>query len=143
MNWPRVGVVIVNHNQKELLKACLESWQACDYPALDLLVSDNDSTDGTLEMLARDFPAVQALSHVPEIGFAAASSAGLKALAAEHSHLLLTTNDTLVDPAMLRHLMAAALADPTAGVWAPKILFEAQRDLIWFGGGYFHPLWGH
>jgi GT2 family glycosyltransferase len=143
MDQPTVGVVVVNHNQKALLRACLESWRACDYPALSLLVSDDASTDGALDMLAQDFPGVRVLSHRPGIGFAAATNAGLTALAPDHAYVLAINNDTLVEPAMLSRLVAAAEADPQAAIVGPKILYEAQRDRVWFGGGGFHPWLGY
>jgi GT2 family glycosyltransferase len=143
MNWPKVGVVIVNHNQKELLRACLASWQACDYPAMTLMVSDDASTDGALEMLAQDFPGVRVLAHRPGIGFAAATNAGLALLAGDHPYVLAINNDTIVEPTMLSRLVAAAEADPGAAILGPKILYEAQRDKVWFGGGGFHRWLGY
>jgi GT2 family glycosyltransferase len=143
MDQRKVGVVIVNHNQKELLRACLKSWQACDYPAMTLMVSDDASTDGALEMLAQDFPQVLVLAHQPGIGFAAATNAGLSALAPDHAYVLAINNDTLVEAAMLSRLVAAAENEPSAAILGPKILYEAQRDKVWFGGGGFHPLFGY
>jgi GT2 family glycosyltransferase len=143
MKQPKVGVVIVNHNQKELLRACLQSWQACDYPSLTLTVSDDASTDGALEMLAQDFPGVRVLAHRPGIGFAAATNAGLAALAQDHPYVLAINNDTIVEAAMLSRLVAAAEAEPRAAVLGPKILYESQRDKVWFGGGGFHRWLGY
>lgn len=139
---PRVGVVIVNHDQKALLAACLDSWAREGYGA-ELLVSDNDSTDGALDMLREGYPQVRVLSHVPEIGFAAAASAGLRALAPGHDYLFLTTNDTLVQPGLLAALVAAAEADPQVAVVGPKILFYEPADRLWHAGGRIHPLFGN
>lgn len=139
MNKPLVGVVIINHNHKELLRACLKSWLACDYAPLTLMVSDNASTDGALDMLRDEFPSVRVLAHPRELGFAGAATAGLAALAAEHPLLFLTANDTEVDPDMLSHLVAEAEAHPEAALFGPKIVYQQDRGLIWHLGGYVRP----
>ncbi len=139
----KVGVVIVNHDQKELLRACLRSWAAESYAGKTLLVSDNASTDGAVEMLRGEFPGVKVLAHPGELGFAGAANAGLAELAKDHDFLFLTTNDTEVDPGLLTRLVAAAQADPKLAALGPKILFHAQPGLIWHAGGFIHPFFGN
>ena len=133
---PKVGVIIVNHDQKDLLRACLQSWQACDYQPMTLLVSDNASSDGAVEMLRLDFPSVMVLAHPRELGFAGAAKAGMDALAASCELLFLTTNDTVVDRDMLSHLVEAAEQHPEAAVFGPKIVYFAERGRLWHAGCY-------
>lgn len=139
---PRVGVVIVNHNKRDLLRACLDSWRREGYGA-DLLVSDNESSDGSLDMLSQDFPEVAQLSHRPQIGFAAAANAGMGAMEGGRDYIFLTTNDTVVEPGLLSALVGAAEAEPKAGAVGPKILFYDPPRRLWHAGGRFHPLFGN
>lgn len=56
---PEISIVILNYNTKELLKRCLESIEKYkDEVPLEVLVSDNSSTDGSVEMLKKEFPAI-------------------------------------------------------------------------------------
>ena len=48
---PAVGVVIVNHNLKDSLRETILSFKKVNYPGLEIVVSDNASKDGSLEML--------------------------------------------------------------------------------------------
>jgi glycosyltransferase involved in cell wall biosynthesis len=50
---PLVSVAVVTYNQKDFLRECLESILAQDYPAVQIVVADDASTDGTAEMLAQ------------------------------------------------------------------------------------------
>ncbi|HEV2754765.1 MAG TPA: glycosyltransferase [Actinomycetota bacterium] len=55
--WPRLSVVVCVYNGAALLAKCLHSLQALDYPDLEVIVCDDGSTDGSLE-IARGFPFV-------------------------------------------------------------------------------------
>ena len=54
-NKPAVGVVIVNHNLKESLRETLECFRKVNYPGLQIVVSDNASSDGAQEMVRKEF----------------------------------------------------------------------------------------
>lgn len=51
MTLPRVGVVVVSFHAEEFIAACLESLVASDYPALSIVVVDNDSADDTVKVV--------------------------------------------------------------------------------------------
>lgn len=48
---PLISVVIINYNKKEILRQCLESARALEWPNLEWIVVDNASTDGSAEMV--------------------------------------------------------------------------------------------
>lgn len=69
------SVVIVNWNGGTALKKCLESLQKYeDTSKLQIIVSDNNSTDGSVEMLRSNFPGVKVLENGANIGFAAGNN---------------------------------------------------------------------
>lgn len=78
--WPPLSVVVCAYNEERTIGACLASLAACDYPGLEVIVCDDGSTDGTLD-IARRFPfAVLALPHA---GLSAARNAGVAAASGE------------------------------------------------------------
>jgi GT2 family glycosyltransferase len=65
----KLSIVILNYNTKELLESCLNSIKACmDEVELEVIVSDNSSSDGSSEMVREKFPWVK-LTEGPNGGF--------------------------------------------------------------------------
>ena len=95
---PAVSVVLVNLNGAEHLPDCLDSLRAQDYPAerLEVIVVDNGSTDGSLDMLAERYPWARVLPMGHNTGFAPAVNEGVRAATGECIALL--NNDMRADP---------------------------------------------
>ena len=140
---PAVGVVIVNHNLKDSLRETIESFRKVNYPNLQIVVSDNASTDGAQEMVRTLFPEVHLLAHQEEQGYARAASLGMAHLAGTTKYIFSTTNDVIVDPKILNVLVSYAEQHPDAGVLGTRIYFFDRPDVLWHAGGRIHPLHGH
>ncbi|MEY2399808.1 MAG: hypothetical protein QOJ00_2982 [Actinomycetota bacterium] len=111
---PRVAVVMVSFNGIDHLGPCLESLRAQDYPAelTEVVVVDNGSTDGSLELLEREYPWVTVLPQGTNTGFAPAVTTGVAATTAECVAFI--NNDMRADPHWLSALVAGY--DPERGV---------------------------
>ncbi len=109
-----VAVVLVNLNGVEHLPPCLDSLAAQEYPRAhtEVIVVDNGSTDGSLELLARDYPWVRVLPQGENTGFAAAVTTGVQSTTAEC--VVFINNDMRAHPSWLRELVKAY--DPETGV---------------------------
>jgi GT2 family glycosyltransferase len=141
MSSPLVYVVILTWNHLEDTLACLETVQRLTYPCYRLLVVDNASTDGTPAAIAARFPAVEVIVNAANLGYAAGNNVGLqRALEAGADYVLLLNNDTLAAPDMLDELVAAALADPQAGLLSPKMYYADHPDRLWYAGARLQPL---
>ena len=57
-----VSVLIATRNRRDVLAESLRAYQRQSYPDIEILVADNGSSDGTVEMLARDFPHVSVVA---------------------------------------------------------------------------------
>lgn len=143
MNRPPVGIVIVNWNLKDSLRATLESFRKVNYPGLQIVVSDNASSDGSPEMVRAEFPEVHLLTREKGVGYAKGASLGLAELVEKTKYIFSTTNDVIVDPEILNVLVDYAEQHPEAGVLGSKIFFYDRPDVIWHAGGRIHPLLGH
>ena len=110
---PRVSVVIVSYQVRDLLRNCLASVEAQSEPALETWVVDNASTDGSADMVARDFPAVRLVRNTENLGFARANN---QALAQAGGDVLLLLNpDTELPPGGLAALLEVFRRHPGAG----------------------------
>lgn len=112
-----VAVVIPSWNSERLLPRCIDSLEAQGVP-LELLVVDNGSTDGTLELLGER--GVEHVSQPANIGFAAAVNLGVARVGAPA--VLVLNADTVLEPGCVVALDAALAADPGLGGVQPRLL---------------------
>jgi GT2 family glycosyltransferase len=112
-----MAVVVVNHNTREHLRACLASV-ARERPA-QVVVVDNASTDGSPEMVRYEFPDVE-LIEAPNEGFGAGANRGIRA--SRHPHALLLNSDTRVRPDAVEALDRYLERRPNVGLAGPKLL---------------------
>lgn len=117
-----LSIIIVNWNTRDMLAACLASIfrNPPDGAALEVIVVDNGSTDGSQALLAADFPQVRLIANRDNVGFAHANNQGLAI--AQHDALLLLNSDTAVHPHTLTTLLAFLDHTPTAGAIGPQLL---------------------
>ena len=124
----RVAVVIPNYNGERLLRACLDSLRAQSFMGFETLIVDNGSTDGSLGILASEFPEVRVLALGENRGFSAAVNRGIAASEAELVALL--NNDTEQAPGWLAALVEAADAHPRTGSFASKLVGYQRRNVL-------------
>lgn len=134
----KVAVVILNWNGKTLMEEFLPSVVTYS-PAewADVIVADNGSTDGSIEMLEEKFPTVGIIRLEKNYGFAEGYNQALKQIS--HEYTVLLNSDVEVTPGWLDALVAALDADSRIAAAQPKI--RAQRNKEYFeyagaAGGY-------
>lgn len=130
---PRVSVVIVTWNALPLLRQCLPSVVATDYPDLEVILADNASRDGSAEWVAATFPQVKVVRHPENWRFCRGNNAALAH--ATGRYVVLLNNDVEVPPGWLRPLVAAAEADARVAAVQPKLLQHADRTRFEYAGG--------
>lgn len=133
---PRVLGVVLNFNGRDLTLRTLASLTALDYPALELLVVDNGSTDGSDAAVAERFPSVRRLRTEVNLGISGGLNLGFRVGLDEGFDFLMSmNNDIEVAPDLLTHLVVAAADHPRAGCVGPKCYYFADRDRLWSAGG--------
>lgn len=92
---PCLSIIIVSYNTKEITKNCLQSiYQASWKDPFEIIVVDNNSQDGTIDMIKEEFPKVKLIENYDNKFFAKANNQGAKI--ARGKYLLLLNSDTLV-----------------------------------------------
>lgn len=92
-----LSVIIVNWNTKELLKNCLKSLEkylGLDNISYEIIVVDNASSDGSQEMVKKEFPYVKLIENKENLGFVKANNQAAKI--AKGKYLLLLNSDTKI-----------------------------------------------
>jgi GT2 family glycosyltransferase len=124
---PRATVALVNWNGRHLLEACLPSVFALDYPAdaLECVVVDNGSTDGSRQWLQACWPQVRVVAHPDNRGFAPAANDAAEAATGQVVAFL--NNDCRVAPTWLRHLVDALDAEGAAAAGSCMLDWSGAR----------------
>ena len=134
--FPNIISIIIPHwNAARHLPTCLDSLRSQTYPRVETIVADNGSTDGSLELLARDYGWVRVLPLGENRGFAGACNAGMRV--AQGEFIVLLNNDTEADPHWLEEVVAAFERHPEAGLVASKMLLFDQRDTFHTAGDFY------
>lgn len=116
----RVSVVIVSWNAKKYLEECLNSLGAnvCKFP-MEIIVVDNASTDGTVEMVEKNFPDVKLIKNAENLGFAKANNIGIRE--ASGDYIALVNSDVHVLDNCITDLVEYCEAHAEIGMVGPYI----------------------
>lgn len=125
---PLVTIVIVNYNGLAHLRECLESVRAQDYPAFEVILVDNNSTDGSLDLTKRAYPEVRVVESPENLGYSGAANLGLRY--AQGAYVAVLNMDVVVEPNWLQPLVDFLESHPQAGAAAPKIMLYDDRERI-------------
>src|SRR5579864_1057021 len=116
----RVSVTIVTYNSGRFIKRCLESVLAQRYADKEIIVVDNASTDGTVDILEQFEDRCQIIYNDENIGFAAAQN---QAIRMGSGDWVLTINpDVLLLPGFIQSLVEAGQVDSKIGTVCGKLL---------------------
>jgi GT2 family glycosyltransferase len=125
---PSVSLIIASHTGRRDLRRCLPSVLGDDYPNLQVIVVDNASTDGTAELVEREYPSVKIIRNESNLGFGRANNAGARD--ATGKYLAFLNQDAVVRLGWLDRLVMALEAHPEAALATPKILLLDDPDTI-------------
>jgi GT2 family glycosyltransferase len=118
---PELSVIIVNYNVAFFLEQCLNSClKAAEHAALELIVIDNNSVDGSEEMMREKFPEITYIFNKENVGFSKANNQGMRI--AKGKYVLLLNPDTVVEEFTFRKTIDFMNAHPEAGGLGVRML---------------------
>ena len=142
-----LSIVIVNWNVCDLLRRCLHSiFSNLQSPiSSQVVVVDNGSSDGSVEMVRAEFPTVHVIANTENRGFPAANNQGLAV--AQGRYILLLNPDTEIVGDGLATLLAFADAHPDVGMVGPQLLYpdgsiqSSRRRFPTLATAFFESTW--
>jgi hypothetical protein len=120
VNKPLVSIVNVSWNGKHLLERYLPSLALQDYPAYEVVVVDNASTDGSAEFVRRRYPAFRVIRNEENLGTAEGSNSAIPYARGEY--IFWVSNDMRLAPDIVARLVARCEKDPSIGICTVKML---------------------
>jgi GT2 family glycosyltransferase len=118
MSMSELSIVIVSYNTSQYLERCLHAVEGSGH---EIVVVDNASADGSVELVASRFPEVRLLALSVNIGFGAGANHGIDASLSRYI-LLLNPDAWPRDSDAIAALLACAERVPRAGVLGPTLI---------------------
>ncbi|HKP51189.1 MAG TPA: glycosyltransferase family 2 protein [Chloroflexia bacterium] len=135
---PSVSIVVVSYNTAAHIEACLLSLLELHYPGqIEIIVVDNASTDGSVDLVRRRFPDVELVELPDNKGFAGGASVGMYMASGD---IVATVNpDVKLHPNWLL-AVADTLGPASVGIVGSKILYPDGKTIQHAGGVVDYPL---
>nr|MBP6313838.1 glycosyltransferase family 2 protein [Flavobacteriales bacterium] len=117
----KLSVIIVNYNVRAYLEQCLRTVeQALQGVDGEVYVVDNQSTDGSVEMVRSKFPSVKLIANTENVGFSRANNQAIRASTADY--VVLLNPDTVVGEDVFRKVIEFMDTHPKAGGLGVKMI---------------------
>lgn len=126
-----ISIIIVNWNGRDMLKNCLDSVYRQSFKDFEVIVSDNGSTDGSVELINKMFPGVKLIENKKNLGFAEGNNVAIRQASGEYIFTL--NNDTTLEKNCLNELVKIMGSNPQIGMVAPKIIFNGNKEIDTLG----------
>jgi len=115
-----VSIIIVSWNTCDLLRRCLQdALAASEGLAVEILVVDNGSTDGSQDMVRDQFTTVRLIANEANVGFVRANNQAIEQARGEY--VLLLNSDAFVDPGAIDELVHFADRRPAIAAVGPRL----------------------
>lgn len=127
--YPFVSLIVVNFNGRDILKICLPSLFKIDYPKdrYEVIVVDNNSTDGSVEFLKNHFPKIKIVLNKQNLGYVGINS-GIKYCKGDYVYFL--NNDLTLEKKCLKYLVREIEKDSSIGMAAHNAVNYFDRKII-------------
>lgn len=122
-----ISIIIANYNKKDLLKKCLDSIRGQDYKDIEIIVIDNASIDGSVQIVREFYPEVRLICNTKNLLFCKAYNQGIDA--SKGSFILCLNNDVVLDKSYLKEVLNAIGLDTGIGMVSGKILRMNRKTI--------------
>lgn len=128
-------VIIPNYNGIKYIEACLESLYQGTCTDMEVIVIDNASTDGSMEIIRDKFPQVKLIRNSENMGFCKAVNQGI--LLSTTPYVVLLNNDTRVERNFVHELEKAIEHQPSFFSASAKLISLYEKDKLDDAGDYY------
>jgi hypothetical protein len=121
MRKPELSIIILSFNTKDVLNGCLSSLKKVrDEATFEVIVADNGSSDGSLQMVKKEFPWVILLDNKTNLGFAKGNNRAREIVKGEY--VLILNSDTVVYKNTLKKCLKFLKSDKKIGAVSCKLI---------------------
>ena len=141
---PLVSIIIICWNNKKFLRDCIASIYSQSYSNYEIILTDNASSDDSVEFTQKNYPTVRIIKNRINLGFAEGNNVAMRLVLNEKrsKYILILNPDTTIEPDFIEKLVNAAERNKTIGAFAPKMLVMNKKNKISSAGGDCIFRWG-
>jgi GT2 family glycosyltransferase len=136
---PLVSVIIVNWNTYAELRLCLEALHGQRAVPLEVIVVDNNSSDGSVQNVRREFPSVRLIANQENLGFAEGCNQGLRV--SRGRYMLLLNPDTVPNSEAIHAMVRFLESNQSAGAVGCQLVLPDGTTQITYSG--FPNVWNY
>ncbi len=128
----KVGVIVVGWNNYDILDECFRSINDQTYGPVETIYWDNNSTDNSVEHVAKSFPRVTIIESKKNIGFAAANNRAVEQFRKDPdiAYILLLNSDARIDRQWVEAIVRFAQTKPRVALLQGKTLDYYDHEVI-------------
>lgn len=130
---PRVAIIIVSWNNKDILPDCIKSVQNQTYQHIDTYIIDNDSKDYTAEFVSTNYPGITLINGGSNLGFAKGNNVAIKQAIKtknDYQYFVLLNTDARLRPDWVEKVVEFAERKPTGAVFQSITLDYYDTNII-------------
>ncbi len=117
----KLSIIILCWNDLKVIPDCLQSIDSSTHEIqFEVIVSDNGSTDGSIDFIRKNYPQVHVIENGRNLRFAKANNVGIRASSGEYVPIL--NPDTIIHDRTLDRVVRFADQNPEAGVIGCRVL---------------------
>jgi len=122
---PLVSIIVVNWNGIKYIKECLDSLSNLSYSNYEIILVDNASSDGSVELVEKNYPTVKLIRNKENLGFAEGNNIGIKETKGDL--IALFNPDAIAEKEWLSSLVSVLQSSETIGAVAGKIYYYGDK----------------
>jgi len=113
--YPRISIVITTWNRKTVLREILSNIQGIDYPDYEVIIVDNHSADGTVEMIRKEFSSVRIIV-MPASEYGPCEAMNIGFANASGEYIVVLDDDSCIEKDALKKMAGLFLDNPQVGI---------------------------
>lgn len=133
---PPVSVAVLTHDAAPRIRECLDAVLRQSHAPEEILVVDNASQDDTVEIVRREYPGVRIVRSGRNTGCSGGRQRQISS--ATHRHVLIVDDDAFLARRCLERLAEAAGRLTDGAIWAPRVVYDHDRNTVQYDGGDLH-----
>lgn len=129
--YPSVYIVLLTYQMREVAERCLISLQKLTYPNRQIILVDNNSNDGTEQVIKSQFPEVITLQTGRNLGYTGGNNYGIQfALDNGADYVLVLNPDTILDnPGFIEEMVEYAETNRSVGIVGPRVFLRTRETI--------------